>query len=168
MLINWRDTTMSGAKEYLAMVICVCSMPDSPRGAVGIDDRNNGDAENLGPLRQADRASQLQQRSLRTFQALMKESGLLLPRDEWVDDAGVDLSLGVLLDSRYTNLRAQVRLRATENPHVNASRALSLRVEMHNLHYFLNGPSPLSILYVEGSMLYGVEIANGTMVDETL
>lgn len=103
--------------------------------------------ERLGPLPKADRNAELQRRSIDAFRAALPADKFLF-RDERTDDAGVDGSLELLIDSLYTNLRAQVQLKSTDSPDANRDGTVSLPVKTANLNYLLNGQSPLYVLYV--------------------
>ena len=59
-------------------------------------------------LPMADRNQELEQRSITALKTVLPSNRFLF-RDERADDAGVDGSLELLIDSRYTNLRAQVQ-----------------------------------------------------------
>jgi tetratricopeptide (TPR) repeat protein len=104
----------------------------------------------LGPLPKADHNAELQRRSIDAFRTALPADKFLF-RDERADDAGVDGSLELLIDSRYTNLRAQVQLKSTDAGRVNKDDSISLSVAAANLNYLLNGQSPLYVLYVASS-----------------
>jgi hypothetical protein len=78
----------------------------------------------------------------------------LLPKDRFVfrleqaEDAGVDGSLELLIDSRSTNLRSQVQLKSTDSQDTNLDGSISLQVAVANLNYLLNGLSPLYVLFI--------------------
>ena len=69
-------------------------------------------------------------------------------RREGTDDAGVDGSLELLIDGNYTNLRSQVQLKSTDSTRTNEDGSVSLSVQVANLNYVLNGPSPIYILFI--------------------
>lgn len=104
-------------------------------------------SEGLGPLPIADRNSELQRRSLGALRALLPNDKFVL-RDERIDDAGVDVSLELLIDSAYTDLRSQVQIKSTESTPSNRDGTISISIKVSNLNYLLNGPSPLYLLYV--------------------
>jgi tetratricopeptide (TPR) repeat protein len=106
-----------------------------------------GFEDGLGPLPKADRNAELQRRSIDAFRTALPADKFLF-RDERADDAGVDGSLELLIDSRYTNLRAQVQIKSTNSSRVNQDDTISLAVKAANLNYLLNGQSPLYVLYV--------------------
>src|SRR5262249_2125005 len=106
-----------------------------------------GSPNHLGPLPEFDRNSTLQALSIRALTQLLPPDHFRL-RDERMDDAGVDLSLELLIDSRSTNLRAQIQLKSTDAKRVNADGSVSRSAEVSNLNYLLNGPSPLYVLYI--------------------
>ena len=101
----------------------------------------------LGPLPQADRNSVLQQESVRALLAALSPEHFVF-RPEGIIDAGVDGSLELLIDSQYTNLRAQIQLKSTDSAEARQDGAVTYRVKVSNLNYLLNGPSPFYILYV--------------------
>lgn len=103
--------------------------------------------EDLGPLPKADRNSELQSLSLKAFNAALPAEKFVF-RDERIDDAGVDGSLEVKIDSRYTNLRAQVQLKSTDSDQINQDGSVSVPVTVANLNYLLNGQNSLYVLYV--------------------
>jgi hypothetical protein len=103
--------------------------------------------EDLGSLPRSVRAHELQTLSLNALRQILPVEGFLI-RDERFDDAGVDASLELLIDARYTNMRAQVQLKGTDSTEHNADETVSLSVAISNLNYLLNGPSPLYILYI--------------------
>ncbi|MBA4192075.1 MAG: hypothetical protein C0467_29200 [Planctomycetaceae bacterium] len=102
----------------------------------------------LGPLPQSDSNDELQQRSLVAFRVAVP-TNLFLVRDERVDDKGVDLALEVKAGDRFTNIRAQVQLKATRETGLNTDGSFSFSVATSNLNYLLNGQCPM----------YGVWIA---------
>src|ERR1700704_2357093 len=110
-----------------------------------MDEPTSSDA--LGPLPIADNNAELQRRSFDAFRAALPTARFLF-RDERTDDAGVDASIELLIDSRYTNLRAQVQLKGTASEENNEDGTISLAVRTATLNYLLNGPSPIFILYI--------------------
>ncbi|MGI9067353.1 MAG: DUF4365 domain-containing protein [Pyrinomonadaceae bacterium] len=104
--------------------------------------------DDLGPLPIADRNSELQELSIKAFNAALPVEKFMF-RDERINDAGVDGSLEVKIDSRYTNLRGQVQLKSTDSNQSNQDGSISVSVAVANLNYLLNGHSPLYVLYVE-------------------
>lgn len=104
--------------------------------------------QDLGPLPIADRNRELEQRSITALRVALP-SNIFLFRDERTDDAGVDGSLELLIDSLQTNLRAQVQLKSTDSSERNRDGSISLTVKTSNLNYLLNGSSPIYILYIE-------------------
>lgn len=104
----------------------------------------------LGPLPVADRQNALERLSLVALSAALPTDKFKI-RDERTDDAGVDASLELLINSYSTNLRAQVQLKATDQPRINTDGSISLQVDTSNLNYLLNGQSPLYILFVASS-----------------
>jgi len=102
----------------------------------------------LGPLPISDRNAELQRRSINALRGILP-SDKFVYRDERIDDAGVDGSLELLIDSLYTNLRAQVQLKSTDSADLNVDGTISLAVNAANLNYLLHGPSPIYVLYVD-------------------
>ncbi|HEX7313849.1 MAG TPA: DUF4365 domain-containing protein [Pyrinomonadaceae bacterium] len=103
--------------------------------------------DDLGSLPKADRNSELQELSVTAFRAALPVDKFVF-RDERINDAGVDGSLEVKIDSRYTNLRAQVQLKSTDSNQINQDGSVSIQVAVANLNYLLNGHSPLYVLYI--------------------
>ena len=104
--------------------------------------------DSLGPLPTADRKAELQRRSLAVLRLAFPADRFLF-RPESTEDAGVDGSLELLIDSAYTDLRSQVQLKSTDNSRTNRDGTISIQIKVANLNYLLNGPSPLYLLYVE-------------------
>jgi hypothetical protein len=104
-------------------------------------------SDGLGPLPQSRRNKHLETLSRRALEAVLPPDCFTF-RDEPVGDAGVDGALEVLVNSRDTNLRAQVQLKATDSTAINADGSVSLLIDTSNLNYLLNGPSPLYVLFV--------------------
>jgi hypothetical protein len=102
---------------------------------------------NLGPLPAGDRNDDLQQLSIA---ALCKS----LPverfqyRDERENDKGIDGSLELKIDGRFTDFRAVVQVKGTDDATVNTDESVSLRVNASNLNYLLNGPCPFYVLWI--------------------
>lgn len=105
------------------------------------------DSPDLGPLPKAYRNAELQRRSIAAFHASLPTNKFVF-RGEPVEDAGVDGSLELLVDGRYTNLRAQVQLKSTDSDDTNVDGSVSVQVKVSNLNYLLNGPSPIYVLYI--------------------
>jgi tetratricopeptide (TPR) repeat protein len=103
--------------------------------------------ESLGPLPGADVNAELERRSVAAFIASLPADKFLF-RDERAADAGVDGSLELLVDSKFTNLRSQVQLKSTSSPKENQDGSITVQVRASNLNYLLNGPSPLYVLYI--------------------
>jgi hypothetical protein len=95
----------------------------------------------------ADRNAELQRRSLGALRALLPNDKFVF-RDERIDDAGVDGSLELLIDSAYTDLRSQIQIKSTESTPSNRDGTISISINVSNLNYLLNGSSPLYLLYV--------------------
>ena len=103
---------------------------------------------NLSGLPQADSNRELQERSFLALRNALSPQDFVL-RDERIEDAGVDVSLELLTQGRYTNLRSQVQVKSTSSPTDLANGTVSLQVSVHNLLYLLNGSnSPLYVLYI--------------------
>ena len=90
------------------------------------------ETDNLGRLPKADRNSEEK----------------FIFRDERINDTGVDGSVELKINSRSTNLRAQVQLKSTESNDRNKDDSISIPVTVANLNYLLNGPSPLYVLLI--------------------
>lgn len=103
--------------------------------------------DDLGPLPQSDRNAELQRLSFIAFKSFLPPDRFVI-RDERIEDAGIDASLELLINSRYTNFRSQIQLKGTDKAITNTDGALSVQIAPANLNYLLNGPSPLYILYV--------------------
>lgn len=99
------------------------------------------------PLPEADRTSELETLSLHALNAALPVKRFRF-RDERVDDAGVDGSIELKSNGRSTNLRSQVQLKATDSEKCNQDGSFSLQIKTSNLHYLLNGPCPIYILYI--------------------
>lgn len=80
--------------------------------------------EPMESLPKADRNSELQELSLSAFRAALPVENFVF-RDERITDAGVDGSLEVKIDSRYTNLRCQVQLKSTDSEKTNQDGSAS-------------------------------------------
>lgn len=70
---------------------------------------------NLNCLPEADSNRELQEKSLRALRHALPPQKFVL-RDGRVEDAGVDVSLELLIQGRYTNLRSQVQVKSTSSP----------------------------------------------------
>jgi len=107
---------------------------------------------NLGPLPKGDRQDTLQQLSINAFRNLLP-AGQFLFRDERGDDKGVDGALEVKVDSSFTNCRAQIQLKSTDDDpkdseHFNKDGSYSESIATANLNYLLNGQSPLYVIWL--------------------
>lgn len=104
--------------------------------------------EHLERLPKADRNSELQQLSINALNSALPVDKFVL-RDERITDAGVDASLELKINSRYTNLRAQIQLKSTDSTDTNEDGSVSIQVTVENLNYLLMGAqSPLYILFI--------------------
>ena len=99
------------------------------------------------PLPKADRNAELQQLSINALNSALPIDKFVF-REELKNDAGVDGSIELKIDSRYTNLRAQVQLKSTDSVETNEDGSLSVQVTVANLFYLLNGQSPIYLLFV--------------------
>lgn len=104
--------------------------------------------EDLGPLPQGDRQDSLQQLSLTALRTKLPVERFLF-RDERVDDKGVDLTLEAKIESGFTNCRAQVQLKSTDDPAANADGSISVSIDTSNLNYLSNATSAIYFLWVE-------------------
>jgi hypothetical protein len=102
----------------------------------------------LGPLPQMHKNTVLEQQSIKALNALLQNDETFLLRDERVTDFGVDGSLEVVANGCATNIRAQIQIKAIRNDEPNKDGSRSKDIEVSNLNYLLNGPSPLYFLYV--------------------
>ena len=112
-----------------------------------MDDGYSVQPGELGPLPIADSNSELQEKSIKALNALLKTTGDLILRDERTNDWGVDCSLEVRLSGFMTNFRAQVQLKASAEVSVLKDGSVSHSVKVSNLNYLLNGVAPIYILY---------------------
>jgi len=103
--------------------------------------------QDLGPLPESSRSQELEEQSLAAFRSALPVNAFRL-RDERIIDAGVDASLELLIDGHYTNMRAQIQIKSTDQEEFNTDGSFSLSVKTSNLNYLLNGTSPLYILYI--------------------
>ena len=104
--------------------------------------------QDLGPLPIADRNRELEQRSITALKAALP-SDIFLFRDERTDDAGVDGSLELLIDSFKQTCALRYNLKAL-NPRIVTKTAPSRWLSStSNLNYLLNGSSPIYFLYIE-------------------
>jgi hypothetical protein len=111
--------------------------------------RGNAKLANLGPLPKSDRNAELERTSFTALRAFLPNDKFLF-RDERADDAGVDASIELLIESAYTGLRSYIQLKATESRGVNRDGSISISIKPQNLNYLLNhGSSSLYVLYVE-------------------
>ncbi len=94
-------------------------------------------------LPQADSNREYQELSLRALRNLLPPSEFVL-RDERAEDAGVDVSIELLSEGRYTNLRSQVQLKSTDSPREVADGSISLSVPVHNSIICSTALTPLS------------------------
>lgn len=100
------------------------------------------------PLPKADLNSQLQRKSIASFQAFLPVD-LFVFRDERIDDAGVDGSLEMLIDGCYTNMRAQVQLKSCQKKNARQDGIVTLPIKTSNINYLLNGSLGLYVLYID-------------------
>lgn len=104
--------------------------------------------EELNPLPTADRNSELEELSIRAFNNILPVDKFTF-RGEIKNDAGVDGTLELKINKKYTNLRSQVQLKATDSTTSNKDGSFSIQVTAASLNYLLNSNnSPLYILYV--------------------
>jgi hypothetical protein len=115
------------------------------------DNSQNGTPSmaDLGPLPKSDRKAELERTSLAALHAFLPTDKFVF-RDERIDDAGVDASIELLIDSAYTGLRSHIQLKATESDQANRDGSISISIKTQNLNYLLNnGSSSLYVLYVQ-------------------
>lgn len=104
----------------------------------------------LGPLPEADASATREELSTRAFQAVLPAE-MFRFRGEGKPDAGVDGWLELLVGGRYANFRAQVQLKSRAMTELNSDGSVTYEVEVSNLNYLCNGPSPLYVLYLADS-----------------
>jgi uncharacterized protein DUF4365 len=98
-------------------------------------------------LPKADRNSELQQLSINALNTLLPIDKFVF-REELKNDAGVDGSVELKINSLSTNLRAQVQLKSTDSEETNKDGSISVQVAVANINYLLNGQSPIYILFI--------------------
>lgn len=101
------------------------------------------------PLPIHDSKSELQRQSFHALYAITAGAQVLV-RDERFMDYGVDASLEVLADGRATNFRSQVQIKSAACADLNQDGTVSKAIDVANLNYLLNGPSPLYLFYSAG------------------
>ena len=105
--------------------------------------------DNRNPLPKADNNSQLQRKSIISFQKILPVE-MFVFRDERADDAGVDGSLEILIDGFSTNMRAQVQLKSSHHKKARLDGIVtSPSIDISNFNYLLNGVLGLYVFYVE-------------------
>ena len=72
----------------------------------------------LGPLPGSDRKAELERTSLAALHAFLPADRFVF-RDERTSDAGVDVSIELLIDSAYTGMRSYIQLKATDSDKTN-------------------------------------------------
>ena len=121
--------------------------------------------DDLGPLPKVDRQDTLQQLSLKAIRNVLPAE-MFLFREERTDDKGVDGTLEVKIKNTFTNCRAQVQLKSTDDgpDKFNTDGSYSLSIDTANLNYLLNGPSPLYLLWFAntGEIRFAWRMTNGT------
>jgi len=71
-------------------------------------------------------------------------------RDETYRDKGLDLSIELKSDGRYTNFRGMIQLKATESNKKNKDGSFSIQIETSNINYLINsGLQSFYILYLK-------------------
>ncbi|HKQ05599.1 MAG TPA: DUF4365 domain-containing protein [Blastocatellia bacterium] len=103
--------------------------------------------QDLGPLPKRDPYKANEERSIDAFRAALPKEKFQY-RDDRQNDEGVDGSVELLTKSSSLNLRAQVQLKSKVSGKANADGSISVSVNVSNLNYLLNGPSPIYVLYV--------------------
>jgi hypothetical protein len=104
---------------------------------------------NRNPLPKADSKSQLQRKSITSFQRVLPVDQFVF-RDERADDSGVDGSLEILIDECSTNMRAQVQLKSSHHKKARLDGIVtSPSIDISNFNYLLNGTLGLYVFYVE-------------------
>ena len=64
-------------------------------------------------------------------------------------DAGVDATVELRIHGEYTNMFSQVQIKSCAKAKVNRDGSISYPIEVSNLNYILNGPSPLYMLFIK-------------------
>lgn len=108
---------------------------------------SNTDFSNLNPLPSSDRNRELEQLSINAFNSALPVDKFTF-RDERINDVGVDGSLELKINGKFTNLRSQVQLKSTDSTEELQDGSISVEISTSNLNYLLNGSSPLYVLYV--------------------
>jgi hypothetical protein len=104
---------------------------------------------NRNPLPKADSNSQLERKSIMSFQKMLPTDQFVY-RDERADDSGVDGSLEILIDGFSTNMRAQVQLKSSHHKKARLDGIVtSPSIDISNFNYLLNGVLGLYVFYVE-------------------
>lgn len=88
-------------------------------------------------LPRADENSALERDSIKKLAHALPSDRFVF-RDERASDAGVDASIELVSDGFYTNMRAQVQLKATSSPSFNSDGSVSLSIRVSNLNYLRN------------------------------
>lgn len=104
-------------------------------------------SDDLGPLPQSCREHELAALSLARLKNVLPVETFVF-REETISDVGVDGSLELKIESRYTNLRAQAQIKSTDSQETNRDGSISVEVKVSNLNHLLNGYSPLYFLYI--------------------
>jgi hypothetical protein len=108
---------------------------------------SSADSINSVAYPKTDRNDDLEELSFKAFKNALPVEKFIF-RDERVKDKGVDGAIELKTDSGYTNLRAQVQLKSTDSEDFNKDGTISVKVKVRNLHYILNGLSPMYVLYI--------------------
>jgi len=101
----------------------------------------------FGPLPTSDRNDELEEQSLRALLNAFPTDRFRV-RSEPGKDRGADRYLEVKVSGCDTNCRSQLQMKSTGSPSVTLDGSVSLSVQVSNLNYLLNGPSPLYVLWV--------------------
>lgn len=103
--------------------------------------------QQLGQLPASDRADELEELSDRALRNAFPIDRFRV-RTEPGKDRGADRYVEAKLSGHDTNCRAQLQLKGTDTGRANADGSISLSVDVSNLNYLLNGPSPLYVLWI--------------------
>ena len=102
----------------------------------------------MGPLPKADASSINERKSIIALQNILPSERFVL-RDERISDAGVDLSIELLVDGSYSNFRSQTQVKSCQKTNLNQDGSISYGIDSSNVNYIMNGPVGLYILFLE-------------------
>ena len=101
-----------------------------------------------GRFPHSDRNAELQEHSFRALINVLPPEKFVF-REERKIDAGVDGTIEIKVLGDYTGMRSYVQVKSCEEtPRPKKDGSIAYAIETSNLHYLLNHPSPLYVLYV--------------------